>query len=94
MWWEDGLADIYLGGTFILASDAPEPLGDLGKQACHLHTGRRFNKPPNTHRFPHSAHNILFRVCVCVAILLNRKQVFIDRQQVGVFVIIYVFANK
>lgn len=86
------MADIYLGGTFILVSDAPEPLGDLGKQGCHLHTGRSFNKPSNTQRFPHSAHNILFRVFV--AILPDRQQVFIDTQQVGVFVIIYVFANK
>lgn len=86
------MADIYLGGTFILVADALEPMGDLGKQGCHLHTGRRFNKPPNTEIFPHSAHNILFSVFV--AILLDGQQVFIDRQQVGGFIIIYVFANK
>lgn len=89
---EEGLADIYLGGTFILAPDAPEPLGDLGKQGCHLHTGRSFSKAPNTQRFPHSAHNVIFRVFV--AILPDGQQVFINRQQVGVLVIMYVFANK
>lgn len=29
-----------LGRTFILAADAPLPMGALGKQACHLLTGR------------------------------------------------------
>lgn len=67
-------------------------MGALGKQGCHLHTGRRFNKPPNTLRFPHSAHTILFRVFV--AILPDKQQVFIDRQQVEVFIMIYVLRNE
>lgn len=82
------MAEIYLGGVgFILVPDAPDPVGALGKQGCHLHTGRRLNKPPNTQRFPHSAHYILFRLFV--AILPDGQQVVIDKQQVGVFIIIY-----
>lgn len=37
---EGGWLTFTLGRTFILVADAPLPTGALGKQACHLLTGR------------------------------------------------------
>lgn len=48
--WRKGLRGDWLtftwGRTFILVPDAPLPMGALGKQGCHLLTGRRITKPP------------------------------------------------
>lgn len=66
--WRDGWMDVWRayredrltftwGRTFILAPDAPLPKGSLGKQGCHLLTGRRITEPPK-----HTAHDILFKV--------------------------------
>lgn len=34
------------GRTFILGPDAALPKGVLGKQGCHLLTGRKITRPP------------------------------------------------
>lgn len=65
------------------------PMGALGKQGCHLLTGRRATKPPKHTVI--SAHDILFRVfgfCNPAAILARKQQVFIVKQQVLVFIMI------
>lgn len=53
--------------------------------------------PQNTQSFPHTAHNILFRVFAFAALQpswLANNRYFIVKKQVLVFIIIYMFANK
>lgn len=85
------------GRTFILAPDAPLPKGALGKQGCHLLTGRRIIKPPkHTVISSHCKQYIIQCVCFSrpAAILAHKQQVFTVQQQVLVFIIAYMFANK
>lgn len=48
------------GRTFILVPDALVPMGVLGKQVCHLLTGKRITNPPKTHIDFHTLHIIYY----------------------------------